>query len=239
MDLWRRIDTWDVSPRMAMGLDEALLLASDATPCARFYTWSPDTLSLGYFQRRVDVPRANAAGALVRRITGGGAIHHVRELTFSIAAPLDHPLFRGATPFSYERIHRSLATALAQAGVDAHLRGAKGLPSDREGTGMCFHDSTPLDLVWNERKGVGSAQRRTKGRVLHHGSIKIGTSELEGDIATLPGAIAPQELAELVASAFAASFDARLDRDEPRADEVERAQALGERYLEPGFVDRR
>lgn len=239
MELWRRIDTWDAAPRLAMGLDEALLLASEATPCARFYTWSPDTLSLGYFQRRVDVPRANEAGALVRRITGGGAIHHVRELTFSIAAPLDHPLFRGATPFSYERVHRALAAALAHVGVEARLRGSNGLASDREGTGMCFHDSTPLDLVWNDRKGVGSAQRRTKGRVLHHGSIKIGTSELEGDIATLPVAITPQELAELVATAFAASFDARLERDEPRADEIERAQVLGERYLDPEFVDRR
>ena len=93
MSAWRLLETWDASPALAMGLDEALLEEPGAPPTLRLYTWSPDTLSLGYFQRFADVPAAARAGepggpgAVVRRITGGGAIHHVHELTFSIASP--------------------------------------------------------------------------------------------------------------------------------------------------------
>src|SRR5574341_32059 len=96
MDRWRLITTWEASPEFNMGLDQALLEDREGPPTLRFYTWSPDTLSLGYFQRFDDVPGASSAGAIVRRFTGGGAIHHVGELTFSLSAPLAHPLYRGA-----------------------------------------------------------------------------------------------------------------------------------------------
>ena len=95
METWRLITTWGAAPAFNMGLDEALLESTESPPTLRFYSWRPDTLSLGYFQRFADVPGTDRAGAVVRRITGGGAIHHVHELTFSIAASLDHPLYRG------------------------------------------------------------------------------------------------------------------------------------------------
>lgn len=221
-----------------MGLDEALLADTGARPTLRFYSWSPDTLSLGYFQRWLDVPATEHAGAVVRRITGGGAIHHVNELTFSIIVAQDHPLYRGPVADSYERIHQRLAAVLGSLGVPAELRGERcPIGSDRKGTGMCFHESTFMDLVWANAKGVGSAQRRREGRVLHHGSIKLGTSDLEPGIATLGSAgldISPAELADEISRALGAWED-----DEPARAELDRALELGARYVDPSFLRRR
>jgi lipoate-protein ligase A len=78
-----------------MALDEVLLAGTDARPTLRFYTWTPHALSLGYFQRWADLAPRIAGTPAVRRFSGGGAIHHADELTFSIAASLAHPLYRG------------------------------------------------------------------------------------------------------------------------------------------------
>ncbi len=235
------ITTWGAAPGLNMGLDEALLDAG-AAPTLRFYTWSPDTLSLGYFQRWDDVPGTDSAGAVVRRITGGGAIHHRSELTYSMAAEADHPLFQGPVSASYERIHAALVGALAVLGVRAGMRRDRAVTSDADGTGMCFHKSTPLDIVWDGAKGVGSAQRRTNGRVLHHGSIKLDTTPLEGPVATLrqSGIEADvPDVARVVREAFERSLRLRFETSVPTQAEVARARELGGRYLSPDFLRRR
>src|SRR5688572_23306216 len=239
MAAWRLITTWGATPDFNMGLDEALLLTHGLPPAVRFYTWKPDTLSIGYFQKLSEVPGAERAGALVRRITGGGAIHHVRELTFSISAPLSLPLYAGSVSDSYSRVHAAIARALAEFGVDAHPRGGEALASDRAGSGMCFHHSTAHDLAWDGRKGVGSAQRRKGGRVLHHGSIKLGSSPLEGDIASLESrqrGLKPDAFAPVLRKAFEQAFDMRLEASVPEPDERELAYELGPRYSSEEFV---
>lgn len=242
MGTWRLITTWGAAPEFNMGLDEALLVTPGLPPTLRFYSWKPDTLSLGYFQKLSEVPGAERAGALVRRITGGGAIHHVRELTFSISADLSIDLYAGGLATSYGRVHAAIARALANFGVDAKLRGEASLASDRANTGMCFHHSTALDLTWDGRKGVGSAQRRKGGRVLHHGSIKLGTSPLEGDIASLESrrkSVAPSDLAPFLREAFAAEIGAEFEASVPERDERELARELGQRYTAREFVNLR
>jgi len=242
MESWRLITTWGADPAFNMGLDEALLESADSQPTLRFYSWKPDTLSLGYFQRFADVPGTDRAGAVVRRITGGGAIHHVKELTFSIAASLDHPVYRGPIADSYARVHEAIRAALAEVGVPAEVRGERDLVSDRAGTGMCFHKSSPIDLVWGERKGVGSAQRRKGGRVLHHGSIKLGSSPLEGAIATADEhakGLRAETFAPVLREAFGRAFSIELESAVPGPEERTRARLLGRRYVDPGFVRRR
>lgn len=245
---WRLLETWDRDPAWNMGLDQALLEDAGAPPTLRFYTWAPDTLSLGYFQRLAEVPGRGSAGALVRRCTGGGAIHHTNELTFSFVTDQNDPLYRGPIAPTYERIHLALAKALAHYGIEARLRGDRApLASDGEGTGMCFHKSTAQDLCWNDRKGIGSAQRRTGGRVLHHGSIKIGSSPLEGDIATFDGlddVPTPRELAVHLTPILGRELALVLDGDgnadrEPSAVESDAASRLGARFIDPVFVARR
>lgn len=240
---WRLLVTWDASPEFAMGLDEALLADAAAPPTLRLYTWAPDTLSLGYFQRPSDVPGAERAGALVRRLTGGGAIHHARELTFSLTTAAGDPLYRGPVAGSYERVHRAIAAALAAFGAAASLRGAETLASEREGTGMCFHRSSPLDLAWNGRKGLGSAQRRRGGRVLHHGSLKLAPTELDSGVASLvrPGGagVEPRELAPVLAESIDRALGLDLRPGAPSAAELRAARELGRRYVAPEWVHAR
>lgn len=239
MDRWRLITTWGADPAFNMGLDETLLESPESPPTLRFYTWKPDTLSLGYFQKLADVPGADKARALVRRITGGGAIHHVKELTFSFACAATHPLYQGPVGESYARVHGAIASALAELGVVSSLRGGTALDSDSAGTGMCFHKSTALDLAWNGRKGVGSAQRRKRGRVLHHGSIKLGTSPLEGAIATLAHLeprVTVETFAPLLRRAFERELGLVFETSVPDADERSEARRRGLRYVDPLFV---
>jgi lipoate-protein ligase A len=142
-------------------------------------------------------------------------------------------------------VHAALAEALAGFGVAAEPRGAQALASDAAGTGMCFHHSTPLDLVWEGRKGVGSAQRRKRGRVLHHGSIKLAGSELETGVAELrqlapeAGAGGPAELGDAVVAALARRFGIEFERTAPERSERARARELGPRYVDPAFVQAR
>lgn len=238
---WRLLETWDRSPAFNMGLDETLLEDRESPPSLRFYSWSPDTLSLGYFQRLADVP-AGGASAVVRRLTGGGAIHHVNELTFAFTCAATDPLYRGSVVDSYVRIHRAIASGLGELGVSAELRGAGAALSDRSDTGMCFHDSTPIDLVWRGRKGVGSAQRRRSGRILHHGSIKLASSPLEGEIATCEQSapeVGVEKLAQLLRKAFEQELGLTLEPGTPSERELREAQERGARFASPAFVQRR
>ena len=239
---WRVLRTWNAEPGWNMALDEALLVVAQDSPVLRFYTWSPDTLSLGYFQRWDAIPETTRASAVVRRMTGGGAIHHAEELTFSIAASLTHPLFVGEVRRSYERVHDLLREALGGLGVAAELRGDQPLSSDRAQSAMCFHSSTPLDLQWDGAKGVGSAQRRSRGRVLHHGSIKLGTTPLEGPIATLRSR-APDLSASRLADRVQGVFEARLGivcrPSDPTASEAEYARTRAPFFLSEPHLRRR
>jgi lipoate-protein ligase A len=242
MERWRLITTWDAPPAWNMGLDQALLETPEAPPTLRLYTWKPGALSLGYFQKYAEVPAVEEAPLVVRRITGGGAIHHQRELTFSICVGLDHPLYSGSVGDSYTRVHAVIARTLAEFGVTALARGDRELLSDREGTGMCFHRSSSLDLVWNERKGVGSAQRRKAGRVLHHGSIKLDTTALEGEIASVADArrgVTPQQFAARWVEHLSADLGLKLGADAPTAEERTRAKELARRFEDQEFTRRR
>lgn len=178
-----------------MALDEAHLLGLSARASEdrvlRFTTWSPAGTSLGYFQKLEEFDEL-PPGPVVRRQTGGGAIHHAGELTFTFAAPETDPLYRGPVAESYDRVHALLSAALVDLGVPAEPRGERELASEHAGTGMCFAKSSRFDLVWPNSsgrlaKGVGSAQRRRGGRVLHHGSIKLQADPFERDVALVPG----------------------------------------------------
>ena len=107
---------------------------------------------------------------------------------------------------------------------------------------MCFHRSTAIDLVWDGRKGVGSAQRRTKGRVLHHGSIKLGGSPLEPGVATVRESapdVTPRALAELVRAAFGAHFGMSFERAEPTPEELSHAEVRADFFESRAWLQRR
>lgn len=253
-EVWRLLPLAAAGAGHAMALDEALLEgapledahgASPERPTLRLYVFEPATLSLGYFQDLFETEAARArlphTTPVVRRFTGGGAIHHASELTFSIAAPLDAPLYAGAIAPSYERVHGAIARALSDFGVMAQPRGSRTLSSDRAGTGMCFHHSSAVDLVWPGpdgalAKGVGSAQRRRAGRVLHHGSIKLGRDAFEPGVATVrehSDVALLEDFARALVAAFADAFGVAFEPGAATAHEraraAERASWFGSR----------
>lgn len=160
-----------------MAFDEALLeaAATRGETSLRIYRWSEPTLSLGYFQKELppDLPAILRGLPCVRRLSGGGAILHHHEWTYSCALPKRHPL-AGRTEDLYDAVHAALLRAFARLGVSAATRGT----SDHEADGrfLCFERGDARDILVAGRKVVGSAQRRRKGTVLQHGSVVLRTS---------------------------------------------------------------
>jgi lipoate-protein ligase A len=157
-----------------MAVDETLLdRAQDlAAPWFRFYQWGEPTLSLGYFQNYTD--RAEHAPSLacpaVRRLSGGGAILHDVELTYSIGLPRVHPLAARRDEL-YNAVHGCLIEALKRFGVTARLCGRIAEAETRRRPFLCFQRRSPGDVLIGESKICGSAQRRRNGAVLQHGSL--------------------------------------------------------------------
>jgi lipoate-protein ligase A len=167
-------DTGPGHPHYNMALDEALLEAHRPGELTlRLYAWKPWALSLGYFQPAAQADPgflASAGLVLTRRATGGGAIVHADELTYSLVA--DAPRGPGSSRSLYALMNGAIARALRRFGVEAAERGAG---SKAEGTAfLCFERHADFDLAVRGRKISGSAQRRLGGALLQHGSVLLG-----------------------------------------------------------------
>lgn len=175
-----------------MAWDEAYAqsVAQSKTPTLRLYQWSAPTLSLGYFQRYDDRRQHPPSGdcAVVRRTSGGGALMHDREWTYSLAVPRTEGLDSDKL---YQLVHESLCEHLQQFGVDVRPWG-RATDERREGEFLCFHRRTEHDLVVQGHKVVGSAQRKRRQVLMQHGAVLLQRSphapELPGvcDLAELP-----------------------------------------------------
>jgi lipoate-protein ligase A len=170
----------DESSRTAainMAADEALLESAIA-PTIRFYGWDHPALSFGYFGRYADV--AQHKRDLVRRWTGGGIVFHGEDLTYSIVVPAGDSAFLESSMSIYEKVHQALSDALTASGQHAVLaaiddrggRGAATRASSIDGVYNCFANPVRADVLLNERKIAGAAQRRTRRGLLHQGSIQ-------------------------------------------------------------------
>jgi lipoyl(octanoyl) transferase len=208
-----------------MALDEALLdsVVHRGECTVRVYRWSEPTVSLGYFQSADDIDPQTPWAALprVRRLSGGGAILHDHEWTYSCAVPAGHPAIR--TPHAlYETVHRRIIDVLAECGVHAALRGDES-PAAAEAF-LCFARGDSRDIVYRGRKIVGSAQRRRKGAVLQHGSILMRASplehSLEGIADLFDGFPATDFLGDRFGRAIATVLGDAIDESGPTAEEI-------------------
>jgi lipoate-protein ligase A len=175
--LFPRILFWDdPTPRPGpenFAVDELLLETAEreSTPLLRRYRWQGHWVSFGYFQRWESVRPSLPAGARpVRRWTGGGAVDHGKDQTYSLLVPRPYPLALDSPAASYPRLHTLLATAISL-GTIAPVR-----PSGPEAPGWCFSDPpAPGDLLdARGAKIAGAAQRRTVRGLLHQGSLGTG-----------------------------------------------------------------
>lgn len=156
-----------------MAVDEALLLGA-TDPTLRLYGWQPHTVSLGYFQRAADFADLPAGTPIVRRLTGGGAIWHGDEITFSLA--LDASDLPRDVAASYRLLHDAAVRALLAAGIECERLEAGEPQRSRPRQRWCFAEPGRDDVVTARGKLLGSAQRRVRqprARVLHHGSLVL------------------------------------------------------------------
>ena len=232
---WRLIV--EREPRTAaenMALDEAIMdgvAAGDVSPTLRFYQWAPPGLSLGKRQPLSGVYLAACARDgvdVVRRATGGFAILHTDELTYSVATTPDDPRAAGAILDAYRSLSRGLLAGLRRLGVPAEMNPV--IPGGtHNASAACFEVPSAYEITAGEYKLIGSAQTRPAGRVLQHGSLP-----LHGDIARVVAYLAFESEAEREALAAhlrerAITLSALLGRP------VQFAEAAG--ALGAGFAD--
>ncbi len=165
-----------------MALDEALLEsgANEGQCWLRWYRWSHPTVSLGYFQDR-EIPDDLRSLPVVKRLSGGGAILHHHEWTYSVVVPSRHPRARNP-PALYGAVHDRIISVLAELGVMSQMRGSTA--AFRDDSFLCFQRGDANDVLIGQYKVLGSAQRRRRGAVLQHGSLLMASSPHAGD---LPG----------------------------------------------------
>ena len=234
---WSYIESGHGNAFDNMAVDEAIFAVSQRAytlPVLRLYGWSPDALSIGYFQsaREVDhVRRSRRDLDLVRRSTGGAAILHSCELTFSICIDVSGATRQGATEWVYAEVNAALLRALQRLGVEAHARGDTGHPTPRSRpTPFCFARPSRFDLMVGDRKLVGSAQRRRGSLILQHGSIPLRESGLAPRAVSVEAAagrnVAFGEAARAIRLGFESHFGAAFMERTLRADEQQLAQRL-------------
>jgi lipoate-protein ligase A len=154
-------------------LDE--LVAGDRPATLRFYAWRPACISLGVGQKKemLDLAAVSRAGLdVVRRPTGGQALLHDREITYSVVASQQDPVVGGTLMQSYHAISQALLDGLAVLGVDG--QGAPGEPRPARGvTPVCFASASADEVLVAGRKLIASAQWRSRGAFLQHGSLLL------------------------------------------------------------------
>ncbi len=175
---WRLILDPPMSGKENMEKDLELMeevATGECPPTLRLYRWSPPAVSLGYFQDEnevVDLKICREAGIdVVRRPTGGRAVLHDQELTYSIIVPEVHPFInKGGVIDAYRSISRGIITAFNLLDIIAALTPEK---QNRAGLapGSCFDSSTAYEIQVDGKKVVGSAQLRRDGIILQHGAI--------------------------------------------------------------------
>lgn len=241
-----------------MAVDEAILDAvgrGDQPPTLRLYAWNPACLSLGVGQKASDADDSQImlqGWNVVRRPTGGRAILHTDELTYSVTVPSGHPWAALDIVTSYRQISAGLMRAVESLGADPHAE-RRSEPSPARPGPVCFEVPSHYEITVDGRKLIGSAQVRRRHGLLQHGSLP-----LYGDLARICDALAYpdddarelarvqvrqravtlsealgrnmtwQQAADAIAAAFASAFDIAfspsvISRDERiRADILER-----------------
>ena len=269
MTTWRLLTTPPAHGVWNMAVDEAILehtVRGDVLPTLRLYAWEPPCLSLGHAQpfTDVDMDRLQARGwEVVRCVTGGRAILHTDELTYSVTGPSDEPNLTGTVLESYNRLAEALLAAVQDLSLPVEMKEGKA-ESNGEPNPVCFEVPSTYEITVDGKKLIGSAQARRKEGVLQHGSLP-----LTGDLTRICQALVfPDESAretamqrllarattvesvlgrevgwDTAAQAFVRAFEAqlglKLQAGELSESELARAEELvTEKYAHPDWTER-
>ena len=269
MKAWRYILTPAARGAWNMAADEAILEhigAGESPSTLRLYAWDPACLSLGHSQPFADVDRTRLherGWEVVRRVTGGRAILHIDELTYSIAGGAEEPVLAGGVLESYNRIAQALSSAVKNLGLPVELKEGKSTENAAPNP-VCFEVPSTYEIIVHGKKLIGSAQARKKEGVLQHGSLPL-TGDLtricqglvfENDdtraqaaqrlltrAATVESALGYAVVWERAAQAFIHAFESQLglcfEKGELSESELKRAEELvREKYAHPSWTER-
>ncbi len=178
-DEWRLIIDSPKTGSENMAVDEALMYSvknGESPPTIRFYSWNPPCVSIGYFQKldqEVDSVVCDKLGYdIVRRPTGGRAVLHNHELTYSVIVGEDHPMIPNEITKAYKILSQGLLNGVKLLGLHASLT-EQAINSSKTGSAACFDAPSWYELVVEGKKIIGSAQVRKEGILLQHGSIPM------------------------------------------------------------------
>jgi len=269
METWRLMITTPAPGAWNMAVDEAVLQSVGrraAPPTLRLYAWQPACLSLGQAQsfKDVDLARLKDHGwDVVRRVTGGRAILHTDELTYSVIAPPDEPRVQGSVLESYSRLAHALLSAVRALGLPVSMEPDVPPPGAASGP-VCFEVPSAYEIVAAGKKLIGSAQARKKEGVLQHGSLPLhGDLTRITQVLVYPDEATREDAArsllahattfenaggrrvewQTAAQAFVSAFEGELDlKFEPAGlsvDEAARADELvANKYDHPDWTER-
>jgi lipoate-protein ligase A len=269
MTQWRLLITPPARGAWNMALDEAILEhigRGESIPTLRLYAWEPACLSLGHAQpySDVDMNRLQARGwEVVRRITGGRAILHTDELTYSVIAPNDEPVIAGTVLQAYNRLAQALLLAVKNLELPVEMQ--EGQANDSASSNpVCFEVPSTYEITVDGKKLIGSAQARKKEGVLQHGSLPLSgnlaricealvfeseparaeaSRRLLARAATVESALGRAPSWETAARAFIHAFEAQLGlnvkREQLSESESKRTDELvKEKYNHPSWTER-
>lgn len=185
---WYFINSGPCRPSYNMALDEALLdwhSTGDIPPIIRFYEWNPATLSIGYFQQAakdINLEEVREQGlGFVRRPTGGRAVLHDQELTYSIIVSENYPNMPQTVTEAYRVLSEGLLVGFQNLGLDAYFSVPDTIEKKdalkKPKSAVCFDAPSWYELVVEGKKVAGSAQTRQKGVILQHGAILLDLDE--------------------------------------------------------------
>jgi lipoate-protein ligase A len=216
--MWYLIDTGFNDPYFNMAYDESLMdcVSDENTVILRFFNFSPASVSLGYHQKAGGWLRELEDKGIkwVRRRTGGRAVVHSFDCTYSMVFHRRNPFVGGNVIESYGKISSVFKKAFELMGVETSIkRGVSTIERNRKSK-MCFSSISLADLCWEERKIIGSAQYRDKDIVLQQGTIMLKTPEgfpINSGMATVKMALGKEielrKLKSLIIKAFENSFN--------------------------------
>ena len=214
---WRLLCDQPSHAAWNMAADEAMLIAlseGKISPSLRFYGWNPPAVSIGYFQKlnmEIDVAACAEQGIdVVRRLTGGRAVLHEAELTYSLVVREDAPGIPTSVTESYLYFSRAIVAGLQQLGVTAQMQQPE--PQHRlvrpMSSAACFDAPSHYEITVDGRKLVGSAQIRRDGVLLQHGSILLSLNpEKQAAVMKSSCSIAGRGLADALAKRAIGLFD--------------------------------
>lgn len=196
-----------------MAIDEAVFretIKNKKSPTIRFYDSHPAAVSIGYFQnakKEVNIEKCKKAGVdIVRRMTGGRAVFHYNEITYSVVAGDREKAFPSDIAGTYKVISKCIVRGLAYLGINANLDEDGRILTKEKSDSFCFSVSSKNELLVGGRKICGSAQARKRGGFLQHGSMLLALDPEKTASFLLP-ARTPEQLDKLSKSVTAVNIE--------------------------------